>query len=74
MTLTGHLPPATCKNVNSFQNVGMNPKDFWLEVDALSKQHQGDKIQMYMALMLEKARQSKVTVLKSDFRPPWSIH
>ena len=63
----GTLAPGNMQERQFIPEVGMNPKDFWLEVDALSKQHQGDKIQMYMALMLEKARQSKVTVLKSDF-------
>ena len=61
----------TRRNVQERQfipDIGMDPDDFWAEVDALVQEHGADQILMYMHLMLEKARDKHVRVRLEDFR------
>ena len=63
----GTLAPGNMQERQFIPDIGMTPKDFWQEVDSLSKKNQADHILMYMHLMLEKAR-GKVSVRREDFR------
>ena len=49
-------------------DIGMKPKEFWKEVQRLSKEHQADGILMYMHLMLKKASEAGVAVHKRNFK------
>ena len=64
----GTLAPGNMQDHQFIPDVGMKPKDFWAEVDRLSKEHQADGILMYMYYMLRKAAESGVPVRLNDFR------
>ena len=64
----GTLAPGNMQDHQFIPDVGMKPKEFWTEVDRLSKEHQADGILMYMYYMLRKAAESGVPVRLSDFR------
>ena len=63
----GTLAPGNAQEPQFIPDIGMKPKDFWEEVDQLSRDNQADKILMYMHLMLEKARAASVPVRLQDF-------
>ena len=63
----GTLAPGNAQEHQFIPEIGMKPKDFWAEVDQLSRDHQADNILMYMRLMLEKARAANVPVRLEDF-------
>ena len=63
----GTLAPGNVQERQFIPDVGMTPDEFWSEVDGLSREHQADKILMYMHLMLEKARERRVPVHLDDF-------
>ena len=64
----GTLAPGNAQDHQFIPNIGMQPAEFWAEVDELASQHQADGILMYMHLMLEKARAAQVPVREEDFR------
>ena len=64
----GTLAPGNMQDHQFIPDVGMKPKDFWAEVDRLSKEHQADGILMYMYYMLRKAAENGVPVRLTDFR------
>lgn len=64
----GTLAPGNMQEHGFLPAVGVPKKKFWREVTALSKQHRGDNILIYMGLMLEKAQASHTPVRRSDFR------
>ena len=64
----GTLAPGNMQDHQFIPDVGMKPKEFWTEVDRLSREHQADGILMYMYYMLRKAAESGVPVRLSDFR------
>lgn len=63
----GTLAPGNMQERDFIPNIGMTNKKFWDEVSSRSKDHNADNILIYMGLMLEKAREAKVTVRKEDF-------
>ncbi len=64
----GTLAPGNMQERQFIPDIGMTPAQFWQEVDELSKESQADHILMYMYLMLEKARGSRVSVQRRSFR------
>ena len=64
----GTLAPGNVQERQFIPDVGMTSDEFWAEVDGLSREHEADKILMYMYLMLEKARERRVPVHLDDFR------
>ena len=63
----GTLAPGNVQEGMFIPQIGMNKKEFWAEVNRLSREHQADGILMYMHLMLRKANEQRVRVLRSDF-------
>lgn len=49
-------------------DIGLKPKEFWAEVSKVTKEHQADKILVYMNLMLRYAQAAKVPVRLDDFK------
>lgn len=49
-------------------DIGLKPKEFWAEVGRVTKEHQADKILVYMNLMLRYAQTAKVPVRLDDFK------
>ena len=64
----GTLAPGNVQEHQFLPEVGMKPKEFWAEVEHLSKLHQADGILMYMHLMLKKAGEAGVPVRRDDLR------
>ena len=64
----GTLAPGNMQEHQFIPDIGMEPAEFWNEVDELSRRHQADGILMYMHLMLQKARAAGVPVRREDFR------
>ena len=64
----GTLAPGNAQEPQFLPDVGVEPTMFWAEVDQLARDHQADKILMYMRLMLEKAEAKRVPVRLQDFR------
>ena len=64
----GTLAPGNAQEPQFIPDLGMTPKEFWTEVNLLSREHQADGILMYMYLMLKKANEAKVPVRLNDFR------
>ena len=64
----GTLAPGNMQEHQFIPDIGMEPPEFWREVNQLSKRHQADGILMYMYLMLQKARAAGVPVRRGDFR------
>ncbi len=64
----GTLAPGNMQEHQFIPDIGMEPPEFWQEVNQLSKCHQADDILMYMYLMLQKARAAGVPVRLGDFR------
>ena len=64
----GTLSPGNMQEGLFIPNLGMTSKDFWREVNRLSKAHQADNILIYMYFMLKKAGEKGVPVRLSDFR------
>ena len=62
----GTLAPGNVQEFQFLPDVGMKPKDFWTEVNSLSKEHQADGILMY--LMLKKASEANVPVRIEGFK------
>ncbi len=48
-------------------NVGLTPKEFWTESNAMAQKENMDGILAYMYLMIEKARMAKVSIHREDF-------
>ncbi|MBS4050751.1 MAG: haloacid dehalogenase-like hydrolase [Methylomonas sp.] len=63
----GTLVPGNMQEQGFIPKIRMSRKAFWSEVAQLAKHHEADNILVYMHLMLEKAREAKVPVHKSDF-------
>ena len=63
----GTLAPGNMQDHLFIPNIGMEPEDFWPEVDRMAQDLQADGILMYMYLMLEKARAAHVPVHREDF-------
>ncbi len=63
----GTLAPGNAQEPQFIPDIGMKVRDFWAEVNQLSRGHQADRILMYMRLMLEKARATNVPVRLRDF-------
>lgn len=64
----GTLAPGNMQEGQFIPDIGMRPKEFWNEVESLSKANQADRILMYMHLMLRKADQKGISVHLKDFR------
>ncbi len=64
----GTLTPDNAQERQFIPDIGMDPDDFWAEVDEKVKEHSADQILMYMRLMLEKAEGAHVPVRLDDFR------
>ena len=64
----GTLAPGNLQENSFIPDVGMEPEEFWEEVDDLSSSRQADPTLMYMYVMLEKARAANVSVRPEDFR------
>lgn len=63
----GTLAPGNVQEGMFIPQIGMTKKEFWAEVNRLSEEHQADGILMYMLLMLRKANEQRVRVLRSEF-------
>lgn len=63
----GTLAPGNMQDRQFIPDVRMEPREFWDEVENLTKQHNADKILMYMQLMLIKANEAKISVHREDF-------
>ncbi len=63
----GTLSPGYMQNYEFIPKLGMDIKDFWTEVKALTKKQDGDEILIYMGQMLRKADQSSVSVKRQAF-------
>lgn len=63
----GTLAPGNMQEYDFVPKIGMKPADFWSEVTDRAREIQGDNILVYMGLMLEKARASRISVHRSDF-------
>lgn len=63
----GTLAPGNMQERDFIPQIGMNKEAFWKEVGAESKKHDACSVLIYMKMMLEKARASKVPVRKTDF-------
>ena len=64
----GTLAPGNVQEHQFIPDIGMKAKEFWKEVQHLSKEHQADGILMYMHLMLKKAAGAGVAVHKHNFK------
>ncbi len=64
----GTLAPGNLQENSFIPDIGMEPADFWKEVNQLAKSQGADPILMYMYLMLEKARAARRSVRPEDFR------
>ncbi len=64
----GTLAPGNMQEHQFIPDIGMEPAEFWREVNQLAQRHQADRILMYMYMMLQKARASGVPVRQQDFR------
>ncbi len=63
----GTLAPGNMQERDFIPQIGMDKSGFWQEVRALSKNHEGDQILLYMKLMLDEAQAHRVTVRREDF-------
>ena len=64
----GTLAPGNLQENSFIPDIGMEPAEFWNEVNQLAKSQGADPILMYMYLMLEKARAARKPVHPDDFR------
>ena len=64
----GTLAPGNLQEGRFIPDIGMKASDFWKEVNHIAKERQADQILMYMLLMLEKAREAKISVRPGDFK------
>jgi phosphoserine phosphatase len=64
----GTLSPKNMQEFEFIPKIGMKAADFWDEVAKEAKRIDGDSILVYMGLMLEKAREKKIPVKRSDFQ------
>ena len=64
----GTLAPGNIQEHQFIPAIKMQSRDFWEEVNKIAKDLQADPILMYMRLMLEKAKEAKISVRKRDFR------
>ena len=62
----GTLAPGNMQDRQFIPDIGMKPRDFWREVDALSNKTHADRILSYMYVMLEKARSAGKRVRQKD--------
>lgn len=63
----GTLAPGNMQERDFIPAISMNKKKFWNEVNVEQQKHEADNILIYMKLMLEHAKSSKVPVRKKDF-------
>ncbi len=64
----GTLSPGNMQEHSFIPNIGMTPRKFWKLAEQLSKKNEADSVLTYMNLMLEKAREAKVSVQRQDFK------
>jgi phosphoserine phosphatase len=64
----GTLAPGNMQEHQFLPDIGMKPDEFWSEADAMAREHQADKVLVYMNLMLKKAKEHKVSVRIEDFK------
>lgn len=64
----GTLARGNLQETSFIPNIGMTKEDFWAEVKARTRDHDGDEILVYMHLMLDKAREKGVQVTVEDLR------
>ena len=64
----GTLSPGNMQEHSFIPNIGMTPREFWKLAEQLSKKNEADSVLTYMNLMLEKAREAKVSVQRKDFK------
>ncbi len=64
----GTLAPGNMQEHNFIPNVRMSTSRFWRKVKEVAKQHQADEIQVYMHLMIQKARDENVSLRLADIR------
>jgi hypothetical protein len=62
----GTLAPGNMQECDFIPNIGMTKKNFWDEVNKESIKHKADNILMYMQLMLKKADEKGISVLKKE--------
>ena len=63
----GTLVPGNMQEYDFIPAIRTTTNEFWSEVKALCKEHEADNILVYMKLMLDKARTSKIPVRRKDF-------
>lgn len=63
----GTLSPGHMQNYNFIPNLGIDARQFWLEVKNNAREHDMDEILSYMELMLEKAREKKLKIDRAQF-------
>lgn len=63
----GTLSPKPMQEYTVLPKIGMDPNDFWGEVDIHFKEEQGEMMLTYMRLLLEKAHENNVPVGRKDF-------
>ena len=64
----GTLADGNMQERQFLPDIDMKPKDFWSEVQAVTKEHQADEVLVYMNLMLRKASAAGVPVRRDDFK------
>jgi len=62
----GTLAPGNMQELAFIPDIRMTKKAFWKNVEDETKKHDADNILIYMKMMLEKANQAEIPVLKSN--------
>lgn len=64
----GTLAPGNMQEHNFLPDLGISSEDFWHRTQALAEDQDADGILAYMRLMLDLAREAKISVKREDFR------
>jgi len=63
----GTLAPGNMQEHTFLPHLGIDKESFWTEANAMAVAHDMDGILAYMQLMLDKANEKNVSVMRSDF-------
>ena len=64
----GTLSPGNMQEYSFIEAIGQNKEDFWAETAEMAKDQDSDNILTYMLLMLQKSKETGISIKKESFR------